>query len=53
MHSKLTSESFQGSGKTRNYFRKVVHFGLYGKQSDFYGIHPTEGDARVCDVIVL
>jgi len=53
LHSKLTFEAFEGSGKTRNFFREVVHFGLYRKQTGFYGIHPSESDARVCDVIVL
>jgi len=43
----LTFEAFEGSGKTRNYFREVVHFGLYRKQSGFYSIHSTESDASV------
>jgi len=39
LHSKLTFEAFEGSGKTRNYFREVVNFALCRKQSGFYSIH--------------
>jgi len=53
LHSKLTFEAFEGSGKTRDYFREVVHFRLYRKQTGVYSIHSTESDAKLCELVVL